>query len=404
MQGVILAGGIGSRLEQLTGGNPKCLVDIGGKALILHQLEALSDQGVGPVLIVVGYRQEAVRQVVGPRAEYVVNERFAETNSLYSLMLARPWVKGPFVLLNSDLLFSPEILARLLEEPGNALAYDSTSSRGREQTKVAVRDRRVIDLGKDLPAASARGESLGLLKFEAAGAQAMFDVAAHLIADGREKAWVIEATRAVCRTEPISAVNVAGLPWTEVDFPHDLEQARREVWPQIWKRRWRRSVYWNRTRWLAAGVAAAVLTVAGWFASSRLGPASVDWENVAPASARTVSLTLPSGSQRWWVVNRRDSMEVLVDGGAPLRLEFRLVMVPERADTGRYVVALSVDGRSHNWHSLTATPDSEAVLAGAPVGDRDRIELTLTPGRHTLHIGFLAGHGDQLLARVRRQE
>ena len=110
MQAVILAGGVGSRLESMTGGRPKCLVEVGGRPIILHQLDALSDHGIGPVLMVVGYQHEAVREVVGQRVEYLVNERFKETNSLYSLWLAREWIKGDFVLLNSDLLFDPEIL------------------------------------------------------------------------------------------------------------------------------------------------------------------------------------------------------------------------------------------------------------------------------------------------------
>lgn len=404
MQAVILAGGVGSRLEKLTSGRPKCLVEIGGRPLIIHQLEALSDHGVGPVLMVVGYRHEAIREVVGQRVEYLLNERFQETNSLYSLWLAREWVKGPFVLLNSDLFCDPEIFSRLLEEPGTVLVYDSTSSRGREQTKVAIRERRVVDLGKDLPPASARGESLGLLKFDDEGAKALVAVAEQLVGQGEEKAWVIEATRAVCRTVPVYGVNIAGLPWTEVDFPHDLEVARREVWPAIWKGRWRRVVYWQRTRWAAAALAALVLAVGGWFASTRVGPASIDWENVPPLEAPRVVLSLPSGLQRWWLVPRLDSVAARVDGGAPVRVEFRLLLPAEQADTGRYVVAVSVDGRPHDWRAFTATPDSAAVLAGTVVGDRDRLEFTLPPGQHLIRVAFVAGHGDRLLLRIRRPE
>ncbi len=404
MQAVILAGGVGSRLETLTEGKPKCLVEIGGRPLILHQLEALSDHGVGPVLMVVGYNHEAIREVVGRRVEYLVNERFQETNSLYSLWLARQWVKGPFVLLNSDLFFHPEILARLLEEPGNELAYDSTSSRGREQTKVAIHGRKVVDLGKDLPPASARGESLGLLKFEDDGAKAMLEVAAHQIEGGHEKAWVIEATRAVCKMVPLYGVNVAGLPWTEVDFPHDLEEARSEVWPAIWKGRWRRRVYWKRTRWVAAGLTALVLAVGGWFASTRVGPASLDWENVPPVESTVIPLILPTGTQKWWLVPRGDSIAARVDGGSRVRVEFRLIMLPERGDSGRYVVAVSVDGVAHDWDAFTATPDSTATLHGAIVGDRDRLQFELPPGPHVVRVALLAGHGEGLLVRIRRPE
>jgi choline kinase len=404
MQVVILAGGVGSRLEKLTGGKPKCLADIGGKPLVLHQLEALSDHGLGPVLMVVGFNHEAIRAVVGARAEYVVNERFKETNSLYSLWLARDWVKGPFLLLNSDLFFDPEILSRLLEEPGNVLAYDSTSSRGREQTKVAIRDRKVIDLGKDLPPASARGESLGLLKFEADGSKAMLEVAAHQVSEGHERAWVIEATRAVCKMVPLYGVNVAGLPWTEVDFPNDLEEARSKTWPAIERGRWGRTINWRRTRWLAAGIVALVVAIGGWFAAAHVGPASVDWESVAPRHPRPFPITVETGRQKWWLVVRGDSIVADVEGGAPLRIEFRLIMAPLHADSGRYVVAVSVDGQPHDWAAFTATPDSTARLRGVVLGDRDRLQFVMPPGRHVVRVGLIAGHGDSLLVRIRRPE
>ena len=404
MQAVILAGGIGSRLEKRTNGRPKCLVDIGGRPLILHQLDALSDHGVGPVLMVVGYEQQAIREVVGERVEYLVNERFSDTNSLYSLWLARDWIKGPFVLLNSDLLFDPEILARVLEDTGNVLAFDSTSTRGREQTKVAIRNRRVIDLGKDLPPSSARGESLGLLKFEADGAQTMLEVAAQQVESGNEQAWVIEATCAVCKTVALYGVNVAGLPWAELDFPNDLETARTEVWPAIRRRRWRRAVYWSRTRWAAGAALASVLIVGGWFGSTRIGPASVDWENVLPRRPAHRSLILPTGRQKWWPVARGDSLTAVVEGGAPLRIECRLLMAPSQPDSARYVVAVSVDGVPRDLEAFTATPDSAATLGGSVVSERDRLEFALPPGRHIVRVKLVAGQGDSLLVRIRRPE
>jgi choline kinase len=404
MQAVILAGGVGSRLQKLTGGKPKCLAEIGGRPLILHQLEALADHGVGPVLLVVGYEHEAIRAVVGGRVDYVLNERFRETNSLYSLLLAREWIKGPFVLLNSDLLFDPQILGRLLEEPGNVLAYDSTSSQGHEQTKVAIRERKITDLGKDLPNASARGESLGLLKFDAEGATAMLETAQQLIAHDNEQAWVIEATRAVCKIVPIYSVNIAGLPWAELDFPHDLEKARKEIWPAISKGRWRRVVYWNRTRWAAGLLVALVVAMGGWFASTRVGPASIDWENVPLPHAKLISLQTRNGRQKWWVVPRRDSVTGEVNGGAAVRLEFRLLLNRQQPDSGRYVIGVTLDGEPHDWDAFTATADSSVVLPGAIVGDRDKLQFELPPGRHVLRIALIAGHGDSLLVRVRQPE
>ena len=403
MQAVILGAGLGSRLASVSGGRAKPLLEVGGRPLILHQLEALADHGIGPVLVVVGHQADEVQQVVGTRAEILLNERFAETNSLYSLWLARGWIKGPFVLLNCDLFFDPRILDQVLEEPGNVLAYDSTSSRGREQTKVAIRQGRVMDLGKDLPASSARGESLGMLKFEADGARAMLDMAQSLVHDGQANAWVIEATRAICGEVSISGVNVAGSEWVEIDFPHDLDVARREVWPVIYKRRWRKQVYWKRTRWVAAAGLGFCLTLAGWKTSTRLGPASVNWETIPLTGSEMLRLERNGETQRWWGVRSNASVVGQVSGPEAV-VEVRLVLPDPAADSLRYVVAIEVDGEAVDWRALTATRDTSAHVAGAVVGDRDRIGLALSPGAHQVGVSLAAGHTDGMLVRIRQPE
>lgn len=407
MQAIILAAGMGSRLSTLTGGSSKALVKVGDRPLILHALEALADHGVGPVLVVVGHQADEVQRTVGERAETLLNERFAETNSLYSLWLAREWIRGPFLLLNCDLFFEPDILDRVLVEPGTVLAYDSTSSRGREQTKVAVRERRVVDLGKDLPAASARGESLGLVKFDEAGARAMLSATDELIRAGQEQAWVIEATRVVCAQIPVCGVNVAGAAWTEIDFPHDLDVARREVWPQIWKGRWRRQVYWRRTRWAAVGIAGLFLALVGWMANSRMGPASVVWESVSLTGASPLRILRAGGrTQRWWVVGPDSVVRATVSGTAAL-IECRLLLsVDSAVPSGvHYVVGVTLDGKEYDWRAWQATPDTGVQVVGKVVGDRDRIEVPLVPDApHEITVRLVAAQGGRLLVRIRQAD
>jgi choline kinase len=404
MRAIILAAGVGSRLQALSGGKPKCLVEIGGRPLILHQIEALADHGIGPVLVVAGYKADEVRSVVGDRAEFIVNERYQETNSLYSLWLAREHVDGPFILLNCDLFFSPEILERLIDAPANSLAYDSTSSRGREQTKIAVKEGRVVDIGKDVPAGSARGESLGTLKFDAEGGKAMFEAADRLIREGNERAWVIEATRAASTQVPIHAVNVAGLPWTEIDFPYDLDVARREVWPTIYRTRWREQVYWRRTRWLLLGAGAVLIATAGWSANARVGPASIDWETMPLAGGASATIERRGKPQAWWALAPGESAVGRVSG-AMAAVEIRLVLDGTPSAAGyRYAVAISLDGKPHDWRAFTSAVDTTVAWPSGPVGDRDRIDIPLAPGTHEIGVSLLGGHGSRILVRIRQSD
>lgn len=404
MRAIILAAGVGSRLQALSGGKPKCLVDIGGRPLILHQLEALADHGIGPVIVVAGYKADEVREVVGDRAEFVINERFEETNSLYSLWLTRDRVTEPFILLNCDLFFNPEVLERVLDAPANALAYDSTSSRGREQTKIAVKGARVVDIGKDVPPGSARGESLGILKFDSAGAKAMFEAAARLVSEGNERAWVIEAVRATASQIQINAVNVAGLAWTEIDFPYDLDVARREVWPSIWNTRWRRQVYWRRTRWILVGASVALVAMIGWSANARVGPASLDWETVPLTGGAMTSIERKGRHQPWWALAPGSSVSGQVSGAAAV-VEIRLLHDGKPSTEGhRYVVAVTLDGMAYDWRAFKSSLDTSVTWTGGRLGDRDRIDIPLKPGLHQLGVSLLAGHGSRILVRIRQSD
>jgi choline kinase len=230
VHGLILAAGCGSRLGTRS---PKCLARVGGTPLLHIQLDALCRAGVNDVTIVVGYRHDEVRSSAFGRATFVHNRRFFETNSLYSFHLARSMIEGDLVVLNSDVLFPLEMLERLLHAPGSSLAYDSGSGGHEEHMKVQLRNGQLVGMSKQLPPAHVHGENVGLLHLAESAAQASFDAAARLIADGHHHDWLGSAISAVAGTHAISGVDISGLPWVEIDYPEDLALARSEIWPTI---------------------------------------------------------------------------------------------------------------------------------------------------------------------------
>ena len=146
---IILAAGRGRRLGACTNDRPKCLLQVGKRTLIEHQLEALESCGLNRVFVVVGYNAAAVKAKLGSTVEYVTNARHAETNSLYSLWLAREQARQGFVLLNADVLFDPEVLHRLLDSPyPDALAVERRNHFGREEMKVSLAGDRILALSK----------------------------------------------------------------------------------------------------------------------------------------------------------------------------------------------------------------------------------------------------------------
>jgi L-glutamine-phosphate cytidylyltransferase len=232
MQAMILAAGRGQRLSDRRG-RPKCMREVAGLPLVHHQLAALAAVGVTDVVIVVGYQQEQIRRSVGDRARYVVNDRFAETNSMYSFMLGHSLGDDDVLVINSDVFCHPAMFASLCETNADALLYDTGSGHEHEHMKIRARHGHLVEMSKTMPAALVAGENVGMLRLGPETAAAAAAAAAALVAAGGERSWLAAAVNAVAPDHPIRCLDVAGWPWTEVDFPEDLVRARTEVLPAV---------------------------------------------------------------------------------------------------------------------------------------------------------------------------
>src|SRR5215207_3765088 len=113
MKAIILAAGKGTRLDGAAV-KPKCLVEVGGSTLLRRQIEILRSRGIDEIVIVVGFGADSIREACDNEISFVENIHFAETSSLYSLWLAREHLSEGFVVLNSDVLVHPQLLANLL--------------------------------------------------------------------------------------------------------------------------------------------------------------------------------------------------------------------------------------------------------------------------------------------------
>lgn len=239
MTGVILAAGRGARLNGGNGTLPKCLVTLGGETLLARNVRLLRAAGIDDLVIVVGCAADAVRQSCRrvERVTFVENTRFADTNSLFSLWMARQHLTSGFLVMNCDVLLHPRLLTDLLTSRyPDALLVDFGPERGDygdEEMKVRIRRGRVVEMSKAMDPAEADGENLGVARFSAAGARILVDEMDRIVSAGELTSWVPRAFTALAGRRPLYAIGTRGLPWLEIDFPDDYRRAIDEVLPLI---------------------------------------------------------------------------------------------------------------------------------------------------------------------------
>ena len=236
MRGVILAAGRGARLNGGKGDMPKCLVTLGGETMLSRNARLLRAAGLDEVVIVVGCAADTVRRTMRD-ATFVENRDFAQTNSLYSLWLARELLTDGFVVMNCDVLVHPQLVTDLVTAPledALLLSYCETAADyGDEEMKVRVRRGRVVDISKTMAPEDADGENLGIVKFGPAGARLLVEKMNEIVGAGERKAWVPRAFKAFADERPLHVIGTRGYPWIEIDFPEDYRRAVEVVLPQI---------------------------------------------------------------------------------------------------------------------------------------------------------------------------
>lgn len=105
MQCVILCAGKGTRMRPLTEDTPKPLIEVCGKPILQHVVEALPDE-VTDLVLVVGYLADQIKHECGDvycgrRVQYVHQENFSGGTG-DALLCAKDILKDRFLLLNAD--------------------------------------------------------------------------------------------------------------------------------------------------------------------------------------------------------------------------------------------------------------------------------------------------------------
>nr|WP_292730351.1 bifunctional sugar-1-phosphate nucleotidylyltransferase/acetyltransferase [Methanoculleus sp.] len=153
MQAVILAAGEGSRLRPLTRSKPKAMLPVANRPIIEYVIDALLENGIRDIVVVVGYRKEDVirhlNRLDAP-IQVVVQER--QLGTADALRAAESEITDDFLVLPGDNYINAESIARIKKEQNAMLVaeHPNPSNFG----VVVIRNglvREVIEKPEDAP-------------------------------------------------------------------------------------------------------------------------------------------------------------------------------------------------------------------------------------------------------------
>jgi MurNAc alpha-1-phosphate uridylyltransferase len=109
MRAMILAAGRGERMRPLTDQTPKPLLEAGGKALIVHQIERLRAAGISEIVINLAWHAEAIEAALGDGSAFDVQIRYSREpegalETAGGIRHALPLLGDtPFIVVNGDI-------------------------------------------------------------------------------------------------------------------------------------------------------------------------------------------------------------------------------------------------------------------------------------------------------------
>ena len=239
-QAVIIAAGMGSRLRGYGTDLPKPLVPLAGVPLLKRAILSAMRGGISEFAIVIGYRGHEIQNALADDPQlsdvaihWIHNDDWQRGNG-GSVLCARDYVDGPFVLLMSDHLFDPEALVKLRHLPvgqDEAVLCVDSDLEGifdmEDATKVVARNDRVVQIGKELADFNAVDTGIFLCS------PFLFSALEQSIARGDGS--LSGGIRVLCERGSMRTADIDGAFWLDVDTPEAHVHAEGELFRRLGK-------------------------------------------------------------------------------------------------------------------------------------------------------------------------
>ena len=219
MKAVILAAGEGARMGPFTASEPKVMIPVGNRPILEYVVQALVDNGVQDVVLVVGYRRERILshfqegKAFGARIRYVTQTK--QLGTAHAVAEARPHLEDRFVVLNGSNMVDARFVGDLIEQAKGPAVVITQSDRPRQYGVVTLQGSRVVSITEKPTQMISNLINTGAYALDAS----IFTDIERLAAEGRND--LPSAINAHAASQDVLALRTEGM-WIDALYPWDL--------------------------------------------------------------------------------------------------------------------------------------------------------------------------------------
>ena len=238
---VILAAGMGSRLQKLGKSAPKGFLQLGEQPIIEESIKRLTDGGIGRIIIVTGHLSEfyeSLQQRFNQQILTVHNPQYADSGSMYSLYCARELIEGDFLLLESDIIYEQRALSAVLNFPKDNVVLLSGQTNAGDEVYVETSGDTIVAMSKSKAELGSQiaGELVGISKISYPLFERMLASTSLRFQTSLKLDYETDGLIAAAKSYPVYYTVITDLLWAEIDDHRHLTRAREQIYPAICKK------------------------------------------------------------------------------------------------------------------------------------------------------------------------
>ena len=219
MKAVVLGAGLGKRLSSVTASMPKVLLKVGEKTLIEHNVDKLRKIGINDIAVVIGYKGEMVKEVLGNSVTYY--EQREQLGTAHAFLCAEKFIDEPYFLgINGDMFFTDPLTDFIKLKPSAVAVYHFEDTR--RFGRMEIKDGRLVTVKEKTEEGGLGFINAGVYLFP----KQVFELIRKTPLSPRREYEITDTVQMMIdQGLKFTVYNLKGF-WTDIAYLTDLEKAR----------------------------------------------------------------------------------------------------------------------------------------------------------------------------------